>query len=261
VVWEIEPLMVGSLQIGSSVPVKINPDDARQVFPNASGMRYSYTYQHAYLGIEDDFEPQRVIAAQELSPVAPRAKTVYRKRSKTFLWGMPLWEVATNLNNKKYAPRAAARAVIAIGDSASGLIAIGTIARGVVAVGQVSFGLVSIGGISCGAVSLGLTSVGLASLGVVSLGLVAAGGVSLGLISAALLPFGSYVFGRDFRIPVLSWLFEHFNAITGLNFSLFDFVFIASAAGFAFFMLTFIGQVLISKMLSPNDNSLESPRR
>lgn len=257
-VWEVEPSAESSMQLGSFIPVKVNSNNMQQIFPDIPGMRYSYMYQYTSLGIENDFQP---VATQPLAPAAPKAKTVYRKRSKIVLFGMPLWEIATNLNRKKYAPCAKARAFVAIGDNAAGLIAVGKIAKGFISIGMCSFGMFSIGGLSIGVFPVGLTSIGIVSLGTIGIGLVAIGGVSLGGISAGLLQFGAYLFGKDFQFPLFGQLFENFKALLGLKWYLFDFVVIASIIGFVILMISFISESLIALMLTPNTNSLHSPRK
>lgn len=261
VILEVEPMMRNAIQIGNSFPVKINSKNLREVFPDIAGMRYSYTYQFAHFTIEKDFQPQQIISSQGLSPQAPKAKTIYRKRSAMILFGMPLWEIAINLKNHKYAPRAKARAVIAIGDSAIGLIAIGSIARGFISIGGVSFGFFSLGGLSLGLLSIGLNSIGLIAVGSISLALLSISGISFGYISAGLLPFGIQILGKNLQIPLLLQIFQNFKNITGLNYNPFDFVVILSIIGFAAFMGVFIGKSIICKMIQPNSNSLESPRK
>ena len=261
IIWEIEPIMKNSIQIGSSLPVKINTENMQQVFPDVSGMRYSYTYQFAHFNIENDFQSQQIILTPKLSPYAPKAKTIFRKRSAISLFGTPLWEIAINLKRHKYARRAKARAIIAVGDSAAGVIAIGYVARGFISVGAISFGLFSIGGLSFGLLSIGLNSIGLVSLGSIGLGLLAIGGVSFGYFSAGLLPFGIQILGRDFEIPALLQIFQNFKNLIGLNYNPFDFTVIFSLVGFAILLGTLIGKSIISKMLQPNSNSLESPRK
>lgn len=261
VVWEIEPMMTNSMQIGNTFSVKINPADVRQVFPDSLGIRYSHQYQYVHLGLEDDFPPEQTITVQQLAPSAPKPKTIYRQRSKTFLFGLPLWEVAKNLNHRKYAGHAKARAIIAIGDSAIGLIAIGNIATGLIAIGRFSFGLISIGGFSFGIFSIGLFAIGLVALGTLAGGLLAIGGVSAGAVSAGLLQFGLYLFGKDFQSPIPAQLFQNFKSLVGLNYNVFDFAVIASIIVFAIFMLSMIGELITIKMLHPNSNLLESPKR
>jgi hypothetical protein len=172
-----------------------------------------------------------------------------------------LWEIAFNLKHHKYARRAEARAVIAIGDSATGLIAVGAVAKGLVAVGGLSFGLISVGGLSFGIFSIGLVAIGLAALGTIGGGLLAIGGISAGLVSAGLLPFGQYILGKNFQSPIPAQLFQNFKSLIGLNYNIFDFVVIASIIVFATLMLFLFGQFILSKILTSTSNSLQSLRK
>jgi hypothetical protein len=95
-----------------------------------------------------------------------------RRRSRTRLWGFPLWEIASGPDPEHGERRGHARALFAVGDVADGIFAMGGIARGVVSVGGLSFGVVSLGGV---AISL------LAAAGGVAIAPVARGGVAVGL--------------------------------------------------------------------------------
>lgn len=115
----------------------------------------------------------------------PRKRTV-RYRSSAHLLGIPLLEVALGPAPWLGERVGSARAVLAIGDFATGVIAIGGVARGGFTVGGISVGLFSIGG-----VSLGL----LAGAGGVATGLVAAGGVAIGGVVAGGLAIGYWAVG------------------------------------------------------------------
>ena len=115
---------------------------------------------------EEEYEPEKIIAASpQLPPQAPLKNTIYRKRSKTVLFGLPLWEAAFNLINKKgrmrFVKSAKARAIIAVGDFATCVIAIGGTTKGLISIGQFSFGLVSFGICSIGLLSVGVFGLGL----------------------------------------------------------------------------------------------------
>ena len=108
---------------------------------------------------------------------------VIRKRSRTRIAGLPLFEIA-------FGPRGSeahghAKALIAIGDQATGVLAIGGLAQGVVAVGGLSEGLIAVGGCTLGLlVALGGVAVGGFAVGGVALGAVTRGGVAIGGLSA-----------------------------------------------------------------------------
>ena len=98
-----------------------------------------------------------------------------RRRSRTRLWGFPLWEIASGPDPEHGDLRGHARALFAVGDVADGLFALGGVARGVVTLGGLSFGVFSLGGV---AISL------LAAAGGVAIAPVARGGVAVGLDAA-----------------------------------------------------------------------------
>lgn len=267
VVWEINPAAMGLIQMGSLVPVKVDLGNARRIFPDSPGAVYSETYQHAYLGIENDFQPEKIIRTENLAPPAPKPNTIYRKRSRTRLFGMPLWEVAFNLANKSgrqmYASRnAKARGIIAIGDSATGIIAIGNIAKGLITFGHLSFGLISFGGLSIGVLSCGLQSIGGLALGFLSGGLISIGAISGGYFSIGMLTIGKYVFGKDYQSPLMLGLYENLKRLTGLSDDFFNFsLSIFFITIFVVYIISFIANMIGVRMLEPNNNSLESPRR
>ena len=101
-----------------------------------------------------------------------------RKKSRTRIFGWPLWEIASGPDLKRGERRGRARALFAVGDVADGLVAVGGIARGVVTLGGISLGLVSVGGVAISLVGAlgGVAISALASLGGVAIAPVAHGG-------------------------------------------------------------------------------------
>jgi hypothetical protein len=78
-----------------------------------------------------------------------------------------------------------AKALIAIGDQATGVLAIGGLAQGIVAVGGLSEGLIAVGGCTLGLLAaFGGVAVGGFAMGGVAIGAVARGGVAIGGLSA-----------------------------------------------------------------------------
>ena len=107
-------------------------------------------------------------------------RTIKERKSKTTLWGMPLWHVAKN-----------ACGVFALGVKAKGIVAVGVVSRGVFSVGVVSLGV-----FSCGTLSLGLLlAVGLFSLATFSVGCFAAGFFAVGAISFGVFSLGAIAVG------------------------------------------------------------------
>ena len=111
-----------------------------------------------------------------------------RKRSQAELLGLPLWEIATGPNPDRGEIRGHAKAIIAIGDIATGFLAIGGYARGAVALGGLAIGAIALGGAAIGA----LLAIGGAAVGGVAIGGAAAGGIAMGGGAA-----GYYAFGGD----------------------------------------------------------------
>jgi len=105
-----------------------------------------------------------------------------RKRSRTRVGGWPLFEVAFGPRWSHGERRGRARAIVAIGDHATGVVAIGGLAQGVVAIGGLSEGLIAVGGCSLGLlVALGGVAVGGVAFGGVALGVLTRGGTAIGV--------------------------------------------------------------------------------
>ena len=99
-----------------------------------------------------------------------------RKRSERTFGRWPLYEVAFGPRWSHGEQHGHAKALIAIGDQATGVIAIGGLAQGLIALGGVSEGLVAVGGCT-----LGL----LVAFGGVAVGGLALGGVAIGVVTCA----------------------------------------------------------------------------
>lgn len=115
-----------------------------------------------------------------------------RKRSTTELVGLPLWEIAMGPDPETGQIRGHAKAIIAIGDVATGFLAIGGVARGVLAFGGLAIGLIAFGG---AAVGVGL-AVGGGAIGAVAIGGAALGGIALGGAAAGYYAFGGGAYGK-----------------------------------------------------------------
>ena len=104
-----------------------------------------------------------------------------RRQSVTRIAGLPLWAIATGPDRERGEQRGHARAVIAVGDVATGVLAIGGIARGIVALGGVALGVVSAGGLAIGlARAAGGGAIGAVAFGGAAIGNVAVGGGAVG---------------------------------------------------------------------------------
>jgi hypothetical protein len=108
-----------------------------------------------------------------------------RKRSRTRIAGLPIFEIAFGPQPSRGERHGHAKALIAIGDQATGVLAIGGLAQGVVAVGGLSEGLIAVGGCTLGLlVAFGGVAVGGFAVGGVALGAITRGGVAIGGLSA-----------------------------------------------------------------------------
>jgi hypothetical protein len=217
----------------------------------------------------DEYEPEKVIAASpQLAPQAPLENNIYRKRSKTVLFGLPLWEVAVNTISRKgrmrYVKSAKARAIVAIGDSATGVIAIGGSAKGLISLGQFSVGLVSFGIFSIGLFSGGVFGLGLIGIGMFGVGLLSVGLMSGGYASVGGLVIAQHPYGQFDKTPEMTQLYELLKMMTGMtDLSLANtfavILLCICAVSFAFFFVSMFGQLAAIHLLEPNDNRLESP--
>jgi hypothetical protein len=111
-----------------------------------------------------------------------------RKRSATEFLGLPLWEIATGPDPDANEIRGHAKAVIAIGDIATGFLAIGGCARGVIALGGLAVGVIAFGGAAIGA----LLAIGGGAVGGVAIG----GGIALGGGAVGYYAFGGGAYGQ-----------------------------------------------------------------
>ncbi len=110
---------------------------------------------------------------------AGRMRGGYEYKSKLRLLGLPLVHIA--FGPLEDSPRAAAKGVIAIGDTAYGvLFALGGVAVGGVAVGGVSVGVLALGGCALGGIAVGGLAVGVVAVGGLAIGGLAVGGVAVG---------------------------------------------------------------------------------
>jgi hypothetical protein len=106
----------------------------------------------------------------------------YRKRSRTTLFGLPLYDIAVGPDPERGEIRGHARGVFAFGDIASGVFAVGGLAVGVVAIGGGAIGLVgALGGFALGGVAVGGAAIGAVAIGGGALGYYALGGGAAGV--------------------------------------------------------------------------------
>jgi hypothetical protein len=107
-----------------------------------------------------------------------------RKRSKTKLLGLPLYDIAIGPDESNGERRGVAKGIIAVGDVAAGVVAIGGVAFGAVAAGGLAIGVLgAAGGAALGALAAGGASVGIVAAGGAAVGVVAVGGATLSYCS------------------------------------------------------------------------------
>lgn len=124
-----------------------------------------------------------------------------RKRSKATIFGLPLYEIALGPDPESGEARGNAKAIIAIGDIATGVLALGGFAQGGLAIGGMALGLFSLGGCSVGLV---------AAVGGLAVGSIAVGGCAIGLVAIGGAAIGQYTAGAEGVSPELT---EAFNTM------------------------------------------------
>lgn len=125
-----------------------------------------------------------------------------RRRSDHRLYGWPLWEIALGPDPETGETRGHARAIVAVGDLATGVLAIGGLARGLVAIGGLALGVVSLAGVSIGLLAaLGGMAAGSLALGGAAFGYVAVGGLAAGFYACGGLALGTHVISATHQDP------------------------------------------------------------
>ena len=123
-----------------------------------------------------DLEKRIEALEGQVAQLKGRGPRGVRVRSQATWRGIPLLEIALGPDLERGQFRGHAKAIVAIGDMATGVLALGGMARGVFAFGGLSLGLVTLGGLSLGA----LLSIGGLAIGSIALGGGAVGGVAIG---------------------------------------------------------------------------------
>jgi hypothetical protein len=120
----------------------------------------------------------------------------------------PLISVAVGPDPAAHEARGHARAVIAIGDIATGLVALGGIARGGIALGGLAMGGIALGGCAIGLVGFGGLALAYLAVGGLAIGYAAVGGLAVGVYAMGGAVFGKYVIGPLHRDPRAVEFFE-----------------------------------------------------
>lgn len=135
-----------------------------------------------------------------------------RKRASFGIGNLPFYEIAIGPDPARGEGRGHARAVIAIGDVATGVLAVGGLARGVVAIGGLAAGVVTVGGLSVGLLcAVGGLAIGSAAMGGGAIGGVAVGGAAAGYYACGAAAAGRYVVNVERRDPPAIEFFERYG--------------------------------------------------
>ena len=134
-----------------------------------------------------------------------------RKRSSWCMGELPLYEIAIGPDPESGEMRGHAKAIIAIGDIATGFVALGGIARGLIAVGGLSVGLLSFGGLSIGVLAaIGGLAIGSLAFGGAAIGGVAIGGGAVGQYACGGAAYGEHVISATQQDPeAVAFFAEH----------------------------------------------------
>lgn len=148
----------------------------------------------------EEFEQakRKLLAEPAMSAYAFMRAPGVRRQSKTTIGGLPLWAIATGPDPASGQMRGHAKAIIAIGDMATGVLAVGGFARGIVALGGFALGLISAGGLAIGiALAAGGAAIGGVAIGGGALGNVAIGGGAVGRYALGGGGAGQYVIAAN----------------------------------------------------------------
>jgi hypothetical protein len=153
---------------------------------------------------------------KELAAVRRYGGRAVRRRASWGLGNLPFWEIAVGPDPEKGEIRGHAKAVVAVGDIATGFVALGGWARGVVALGGLATGLIGFGGLSIGAlVAAGGLAIGTAAFGGAAVGVVAIGGGALGEYACGGGAAGTHVVSATRRDPEAEAFFRE-NGLGGV---------------------------------------------
>jgi hypothetical protein len=153
---------------------------------------------------------------KELATLKTRGLRSVRRRADWSIGNLPAWEIAVGPDLDKGEMRGHAKAVVAIGDIATGFVALGGWARGVIALGGLATGLFSLGGLSIGAVvAAGGLAIGSAALGGGAVGVVAFGGGAVGQYACGGGAAGTHVVSATRQDPEAVAFFER-NGLGGV---------------------------------------------
>jgi hypothetical protein len=162
--------------------------------------------------MKDDLEKRVAELEREVTALRGRQFRGVRRRSSQTIAGLPLYEIAVGPDPDRGELRGHAKAIIAIGDMATGVLALGGLARGFVAIGGLALGAISLGGLSIAALlALGGLAIGSVALGGGAVGGVAVGGGAAGYYACGGGAIGEHVIDARQRDPQAVEFFQRFG--------------------------------------------------
>ena len=153
---------------------------------------------------------------KELAAVRAYGGRAVRRRATWGIGNLPFWEVAVCPDPGRGEARGHAKAVVAVGDIATGFVAVGGWARGVVALGGLATGLLSLGGLSIGILAaVGGLAIGTVAFGGGAVGKVAIGGGAVGEYACGGGAAGTHVISAARQDPEAEAFFRE-NGLSGV---------------------------------------------
>jgi hypothetical protein len=162
--------------------------------------------------MSDDLHKRIAELEREVAALKGRQFRGVRRRSSGGIGGIPFFEIATGPDPERGEMRGHAKAIIAIGDIATGVVAIGGLARGFLALGGLAVGVISLGGLAVAAlVATGGLAVGSVAFGGGAVGGVAVGGGAAGYYACGGGAVGEHVIDTFHRDPEAVAFFGRFG--------------------------------------------------
>jgi hypothetical protein len=162
--------------------------------------------------MREDLEKRVAELEREVAALRGRQFRGVRRRSSTTVGSLPLWEIASGPDPDRGELRGHAKAIIAIGDMATGVVALGGLARGFIAVGGFALGVITLGGFSVAALAaIGGLAIGSVAIGGGAVGGVAVGGGAAGYYACGGGALGEHVIDARRRDPEAMEFFRRFG--------------------------------------------------
>lgn len=159
----------------------------------------------------EDLEKRVELLEKELASIRGTYRGV-RNRSEWEVAGLPFYEVAIGPDPSRGQLRGHAKAILALGDMATGVVAVGGWARGVFAIGGLATGLFGMGGLSIGVLAaVGGLAIGGLALGGGAVGGVAVGGGAFGYYACGGGAAGAHVVSATLRDPEAEAFFREYG--------------------------------------------------